>query len=70
MWRRLPSARVAVILACTLAVHVPVFGAGYLWDDDLYVTGNAALRSLSGLWDIWRIPPATRQYCPVTYTSF
>jgi hypothetical protein len=53
-----------------LAVYLPALGGGYLWDDVLYVSDNPTLRSLGGLAGIWRIPPATRQYYPLTYTSF
>jgi Flp pilus assembly protein TadD len=62
--------RAVALLACTVAVYLPALGGGYLWDDHLYVTGNPALRSLAGLADIWRIPPSTRQYYPLTFTSF
>jgi tetratricopeptide (TPR) repeat protein len=64
------AAQTVALLVCTFVVYLPALGGGYLWDDHLYVTGNPALRSLSGLADIWRIPPTTRQYYPLTFTSF
>ena len=39
----------------------------WLWDDDLYITGNIDLRSLSGLARIW-FAPAGVNYFPVTST--
>ena len=70
VWRWGPSARVVILLTSTLVIYVPALGGGYLWDDALYVRENPALRSLAGLSDIWRIPPTTRQYYPLTFTSF
>jgi len=69
-WDRAAGVRAVVILVCVVAIYFPALGGGYLWDDDVYVTANVALRSAAGLLDIWRIPPATRQYYPVTFSSF
>jgi len=54
----------------TFAAYIPVLKAGFIWDDDDYVTGNQWLRSLDGLWRIWFQPGATHQYYPLTHTSF
>jgi cytochrome c-type biogenesis protein CcmH/NrfG len=43
---------------------------GFIWDDDRYITENAALRSFAGLIQIWIHPGATVQYYPLTFTSF
>jgi tetratricopeptide (TPR) repeat protein len=48
---------------------VPAFQAGWVWDDDSYVTANAALRSFDGLRRIWFEPGAVAQYYPLTFTS-
>lgn len=61
----------AAILATTVVLaYGPVFKAGFIWDDDDYVTHNATLNNLSGLKQIWTVPGATPQYYPVTFTSF
>jgi tetratricopeptide (TPR) repeat protein len=60
----------AVALAgLTLAAYLPAFRAGWVWDDDDYVTANQALRSLHGLWQLWSEPGVVPQYYPVTFTS-
>jgi tetratricopeptide (TPR) repeat protein len=53
-----------------LAVYWPALGAGFIWDDDVHVTGNHALRSLHGLKQIWFELGATQQYYPMVYTTF
>lgn len=58
------------LIAATLLAYQPIWHAGFIWDDDHYVTGNLALRSLKGLWQIWFVPGATPQYYPMTFTGF
>ncbi len=60
----------ALLVALTLAAYVPVLDAGFIWDDDDYVSANATLRSVDGLRRIWLEPGATPQYYPVTFTTF
>jgi protein O-mannosyl-transferase len=43
--------------------------AGFVWDDDDYVTANVTLRSLDGLRRIWFEPGAVPQYYPLTFTT-
>ena len=50
--------------------YLPVWHAGFIWDDDRYVTQNRLLDSLGGLWRIWFSQDAPSQYVPLTYTSF
>lgn len=57
-------------MLAVFVVYSPVLDAGYIWDDDVLVSENRALRSLCGLWRIWLEPGATAQYYPGTYTSF
>ncbi|HWP66788.1 MAG TPA: tetratricopeptide repeat protein [Candidatus Limnocylindria bacterium] len=59
----------AALAAATLIAYATVFGAGFVWDDDDYVTANPTLRSLAGLWRIWTEPGAVPQYYPLTFTS-
>lgn len=58
-----------VLVVAVLVVYLPALGAGFIWDDDHYVTANTALRSLDGLRRIWSEPGTTPQYYPVTFTS-
>jgi tetratricopeptide (TPR) repeat protein len=53
----------------TILAYGPAFQAGWVWDDDSYVTANAALRTVDGLRRIWLEPGAVAQYYPVTFTS-
>ena len=59
-----------VLLVITVIAYLPVWHAGFIWDDDHYVTSNNALRSLHGLWQIWFQPGVTSQYYPLTFTVF
>ncbi len=64
-WRYLPA---CLLIAATLLAYLPVWRAGFIWDDDAYVTQNTKLHSLEGLRQIWA--GATQQYYPLVYTSF
>src|SRR5262249_1977167 len=57
-----------VVLA--LVAYFPVLSAGFIWDDDYYVTQNALLPSPDGLWRIWTEPKASPQYYPLVFTTF
>lgn len=57
-----------VILLVFLA-FLPALNAGWIWDDDRYVTTNLALRSWGGLWRIWTGLHTEPQYYPVTHTG-
>jgi tetratricopeptide (TPR) repeat protein len=59
-----------ILVGLTLIAYQPVWHAGFIWDDDRYVTGNLMLRSLDGLWRIWFQLGATPQYYPFVFTSF
>jgi protein O-mannosyl-transferase len=58
------------LLAATFLAYQPVWHAGFIWDDDQYVTGNTTLHTLDGLRQIWLVPGATVQYYPLTFTTF
>jgi Flp pilus assembly protein TadD len=60
----------ASLAALVLAAYFPALQAGFIWDDDQYVTGNLTLRSPAGLRDIWLKPEATPQYYPLVHTLF
>ncbi len=59
-----------LLAVITCLAYAPAIGAGYIWDDDQYVTENLTLRSLPGLWQIWFEIGAVPQYYPVTHTTF
>jgi tetratricopeptide (TPR) repeat protein len=59
-----------LIVAITLVAYLPALHAGFIWDDDDYVTNNATLQSPSALRDIWMEPKASPQYYPMVFTSF
>jgi protein O-mannosyl-transferase len=59
-----------LLLAVILLAYQPVWHAGFVWDDDNYVTKNRTLHDLSGLRQIWFDTKATPQYYPLVYTTF
>jgi protein O-mannosyl-transferase len=59
-----------ILLVFTLMAYWPAWNAGFIWDDDAYVTDNPALRSLDGLQAIWLKPMVSPQYYPLVFTSF
>lgn len=58
------------ILVLVVAAYCPVWHAGFIWDDDDYVTNNRTLRNAEGLKDIWFEFGATPQYYPLVHTTF
>jgi len=61
---------VAGLVAMLLLAYQPALRAGFIWDDDAYVTDNPTLRSAAGLRQIWLEPGATPQYYPLVFTTF
>jgi tetratricopeptide (TPR) repeat protein len=59
-----------VLAVVTFVAYQPTWHAGFIWDDDHYVTENRALRSLDGLGRIWVQPGTTVQYYPLVFTAF
>jgi tetratricopeptide (TPR) repeat protein len=57
------------ILCLTIAAYAPVFSAGYVWDDDSWLTGNPAVQDPHGLRTIWTSVPRM-QYYPLLFTSY
>ncbi len=60
----------AAIVLLVVIVYLPTLGAGFIWDDDMYVEENPTLDSLSGLVDIWFKLGAVPQYYPLVHTSY
>ena len=69
-WPFASALPVLALVAAVLVAYLPALRAGFVWDDDAYVTANTTLRSLDGLRRIWLSPGATPQYYPLTFTSF
>jgi len=59
-----------LLVAATLLAYQPVWHAGFIWDDDVYVTGNPLLTAPDGLRRIWFSLDSPSQYFPLTYTTF
>src|SRR4051812_48582951 len=57
------------IIALAILAHAPAIRAGFIWDDDAYVTANPYLLDGSGLQQIWLRVGATNIYAPVLFTT-
>ncbi|HTV47425.1 MAG TPA: tetratricopeptide repeat protein [Phycisphaerae bacterium] len=62
-------AAAGLLLLCAI-VYWPLLRAGYIWDDDGWLTNNPFIRDWSGLWYIWFFPRASIQYYPLVFTAF
>lgn len=71
MEQRIKTCGAALLLvAVVLLAYGPAYRAGFIWDDDDYVSRNSTLHEPGGLKRIWMEPGATPQYYPATFTSF
>jgi len=59
-----------LIIGLVVVAYLPIHQAGFIWDDDDYVTDNLTLRSVEGLVRIWTEPGAVPQYYPLVHTTF
>jgi protein O-mannosyl-transferase len=59
-----------LLAVATVLVYQKAWQAGFIWDDDLYVTQNDLLTTADGLRRIWFSLDSPSQYFPLTYTSF
>jgi tetratricopeptide (TPR) repeat protein len=53
-----------------VVAYLPTLRAGFIWDDDVYLTENPTLSEPGGLARIWLEPEANPQYYPLTFTTF
>jgi Tfp pilus assembly protein PilF len=60
----------AAIVLAALAAYRPALKAGFVWNDDTYVTENPTLDGLRGLRLIWTDAKANEQYYPMVFTSY
>src|SRR5437763_6270822 len=58
----------ATLVALTIFAYRPAWHAGFIWDDDRYVTSNHLLIASDGLRRIWFSLDAPSQYFPLAYT--
>lgn len=66
-WDRDSLRAVALIVLIVLA-YLPVWRAGFIWDDDAHVTANPRIIGPEGLREIWTTPAAN--YFPLVLTTF
>ena len=72
----MPSPKVTNILwglllvGMTVMAYLPATRCGFVWDDDIHVVDNEALRSIEGLGRIWYEIGTTPQYYPLVHTTF
>jgi protein O-mannosyl-transferase len=69
LWQS-PWFRAALLILATLIAYLPATHAGYIWDDDVYVTENPLLSAPDGLRRIWFSLDSPSQYFPLVYTTF
>ncbi len=65
MMQHLPAA--LGLLGLVVLVYAPVWGAGLVWDDGLFIFANPVIQSPGGLRDIW-FSTQLADYYPVTST--
>jgi len=59
-----------ILVLAILGAYQAVWHAGFIWDDDAYVTRNELLTAPDGLWRIWFSADSPSQYFPLVYTVF
>ena len=59
-----------LICVAVIVAYQPMWHAGFIWDDDKYVTNNPLLSAPDGLKRIWFSMQSPSQYFPLTYTTF
>lgn len=57
-----------VILVLTLLIYIPAITAGFIWDDDKFLTENPLIKASNGLYRFWFTTEAP-DYFPLTSTS-
>jgi len=59
-----------LLVAAVIFAYQPAWHAGFIWDDDKYVTQNDLLTAPNGLKRIWFSLDSPSQYFPLVYTTF
>ncbi|HVN76038.1 MAG TPA: tetratricopeptide repeat protein [Thermoanaerobaculaceae bacterium] len=70
MTRRTSLALALALVAATVVAYLPALSAGFVWNDDTYLTDNPTLDGTHGLRLIWTDTRANEQYYPAVFTSF
>jgi tetratricopeptide (TPR) repeat protein len=65
-----PVSLALLLVALVIAAYWPALHAGFIWDDDKYVTENPMLTAPEGLRQIWFAAHTQSQYFPLVYTTF
>lgn len=58
------------LVAGVVVAYLPALRAGFIWNDDTYLTENPTLDAPQALRLIWTEPGASEQYYPMVFTSF
>jgi tetratricopeptide (TPR) repeat protein len=59
----------ALLLAgLSVLVYLPIFGGGFIWDDDKFLTQNPLIKAPDGLWRFWFTTQAP-DFWPLTSTT-
>jgi protein O-mannosyl-transferase len=53
------------LVVITLIAYGPVWHAGFIWDDDIYLTDSPAIKSADGLYRFW-FTTSTQDYFPMS----
>src|SRR5690606_733308 len=59
-----------LLVAMVIFTYQPAWDAGFIWDDDEYVTHNPLITAPDGLHRIWFSTDSPSQYFPLVYTNF
>lgn len=59
-----------ILVALIIIAYLPASHAGFIWDDDDYVTNNPLITAPDGLKRIWFSLDAPSQYFPLVYSVF
>lgn len=62
------SFQASVIMLLTLLVYIPAMQAGFIWDDDMFLTRNPLIKAHDGLYRLWFTKEAP-DYFPLVSTS-
>ena len=60
---------VLFLVAATLIAYLPVWHAGFIWDDDILLTANPLIKDPHGWWRFW-VTTRTPDYFPVFSSTF
>ena len=60
----------ALLVGAVILTYLPAWNAGFIWDDDKYVTHNPLVTAPDGLHRIWFSTDSPSQYFPLVYTNF